>query len=84
MVLHSCYIFYQVNTTDQQWEGEGMSTFHGTQQSDPKPSSIKVTDKKELSNLITELVNYLESGRAKTDFDALATIQPLSPSLQAL
>jgi len=61
-----------------------MSTFHGIHQTDPKPSSIKVTDKKELSKMITELVNYLESGRAKSDFDALATIQPLSPALQAM
>lgn len=61
-----------------------MSTFHGMQQSDPKPTSIEVTDKKELSNLITELVSYLESGKAKSDFDALATIQPLSPALQAM
>ena len=61
-----------------------MSTNRVTHQSDPKPSLIKVTDKKELSDLITELVGYLESGRAKTDFDALATIQPLSVTHQAL
>ena len=76
--------YYQANTLDQQWSAQGMSTFHGMPQGDPKPSSINVTDKKELSDLITELVNYLESGRAKSDFDALATIQPFSSALQAM
>ena len=66
------------------WHTQEMSTFQTPQQSDPKPSSIKVTDKKELSDLITKLVNYLESGKAKTDFDALATIQPVSAALQAM
>ena len=70
---------------DQQWQEQGTSTFQGTQQSStPTATDINVTDKKDLSLLITELVNYLESGRAKSDFDALNIIQPLSPALQAV
>jgi len=52
--------------------------------STPTATDINVTDKKDLSVLITELVNYLESGRAKSDFDSLNIIQPLSPALQAV
>lgn len=80
--MYMLHVLYE--QADGSWPAQEMSTFHGMQQSDPKPSSIKVTDKKDLSELITQLVNYLESGKAKSDFDALATVQPLSPALQAM